>query len=117
VRVDAYGVELYGCAGPIHDADALAAALRAGAAGVGATVLEEARATYQPHGLTIVLLLAESHVVLCTWPEFGYVSLQMTLCNAGMSPERAAEDVVRLLAPRETRVWRQPQRIGPSPAG
>ena len=36
---------------------------------MGATVVGESTVRYVPHGLTIAVFLAESHIVLTTWPE------------------------------------------------
>ena len=61
--------DAYRCEAGIEDADALMAAAIAGAAAVGATVVGESTVRYVPHGLTIAVFLAESHIVLTTWPE------------------------------------------------
>ena len=61
--------DAYRCEAAIEDAEALMAAAIAGAAAVGATVVGESTVRYVPHGLTIAVFLAESHIVLTTWPE------------------------------------------------
>jgi hypothetical protein len=61
--------DCYGCEASIEDADALMAAAMAAASAVGATVVGESTVRYVPHGLTIAVFLAESHIVLTTWPE------------------------------------------------
>lgn len=35
----------------------------------------------QPGGVTGAILLAESHVAVHTWPEFGVVTLDVYVCN------------------------------------
>ena len=49
----------------------------------------------EPAGVTGVLLLAESHVALHTWPERGLVTLDVYVCNVRDDRSEAAE---RLLA-------------------
>jgi len=115
MNVDTYGVELWGCRGPLNDADALEAALRAASDRVGATVMTSTRAVYQPHGVTVVLVLAESHMVISTWPEHDYALVDLLLCNADMAPEAAAEEIIRALEPTRTRPWRVTHDIGPEP--
>ena len=61
--------DCYGCEASIEDADALMAAAMAAAEAVGATVVGESTVRYVPHGLTIAVFLAESHIVLTTWPD------------------------------------------------
>ena len=40
-----------------------------------------AHASGQPGGVTGVVLLAESHLALHTWPELGAVTLDVYVCN------------------------------------
>ncbi len=117
MKVDTYGVELYGCRGPLNDADALESALRAASSRVGAHVMTASRAIYQPHGVTVVLILAESHVVISTWPEHDYALIDLLLCNPDMDPEAAAAEIIRVLEPATTRPWRVTHAIGPEPPG
>lgn len=36
---------------------------------------------FSPHGVTGVLLLAESHMAIHTWPERGYAALDIFACG------------------------------------
>lgn len=75
----------------LDDAAAVEAALRAGAAAAAATVL-----TGHVHpfpgaaGVTGVLLLAESHVSIHTWPEWGYAALDVFMCGAAVAEAAVA---------------------------
>jgi S-adenosylmethionine decarboxylase len=115
VNIDVYGVELYGCTGPLDDAERLGEIARHAVEAVGATVLTQAQATYQPHGVTVALILAESHLVIATWPEHGYAMVDLMLCNPSMNPEVVAAAIIEELRPTDTRPWRAPHRIGPTP--
>ena len=42
-----------------------------------------AAATEEPSGITGVVLLAESHLAVHTWPELGAVTLDVYVCNFG----------------------------------
>ncbi len=117
MKFDTYGVELWGCRGPLNDAEALEAALRAASRRVGAHIMTGARAVYQPHGVTVILILAESHMVISTWPEYDYALVDLLLCNAEMNPEDAAGEIIRVLEPATTRPWRVTHDIGPEPPG
>ncbi|MGE4052913.1 MAG: S-adenosylmethionine decarboxylase family protein, partial [Piscinibacter sp.] len=44
---------------------------------------EAAAAATQPPGITGVVLLAESHLAVHTWPELGAVTLDVYVCNFG----------------------------------
>lgn len=36
---------------------------------------------FSPHGVTGMLLLAESHISIHTWPEYGYAALDVFTCG------------------------------------
>jgi len=58
-------------------------------------------------GITGVVLLAESHLAIHTWPELGAVTLDVYVCNFGMDNSGKAEALLALLqaafAPTEAR--------------
>jgi S-adenosylmethionine decarboxylase len=63
-----------------------------------------------PVGITGVVLLAESHLAVHTWPELGAVTLDVYVCNLGADNSARAEAVmarlVQAFGPREPRVQR-----------
>ena len=46
---------------------------------------------FEPYGISGVVLIAESHMSFHTWPEAGYVGLDIFTCGTEMSPEVAIE--------------------------
>jgi S-adenosylmethionine decarboxylase len=48
-------------------------------------------------GITGVVLLAESHLAVHTWPELGGVTLDVYVCNLGRDNRAKAEALMRLL--------------------
>ena len=67
----------------LDDAAHLEAALRQAAAAAGATVLHAHLHVFSPFGgITGVLLLAESHITLHTWPERRFAALDLFMCAA-----------------------------------
>ena len=91
--------------------DAMRAAARAG----GATVLSAHFHDFPGGGLTGVLLLAESHVTVHTWPERGYAAFDLFLCGAA-EVERAADVLDARLAP-EASTRRVIERRAPAVVG
>ncbi len=50
-----------------------------------------------PVGVTGVVLLAESHLAVHTWPEIGAVTLDVYVCNLGSDNSPCAEAVLARL--------------------
>ncbi|MDH0866421.1 S-adenosylmethionine decarboxylase [Mitsuaria sp. GD03876] len=83
--------DLSGCANAalLTDGEGLARDTRAAAEAAGLSVVGEHwhrfpdGAAGEPGGLTGMLLLAESHVALHTWPELASVTLDVYVCNYG----------------------------------
>jgi S-adenosylmethionine decarboxylase proenzyme len=48
----------------------------------------------EPPGVTGVVLLAESHLAVHTWPELGAVTLDVYVCNLGADHSARAETVL-----------------------
>ncbi len=69
--------------------------LRQGALAAGAQILHSHfHAFGAGQGVTGVVLLAESHISIHTWPEFGFAAADIFMCGKGQ-PERAL-DLIRL---------------------
>lgn len=47
----------------------------------GATVVESAFHTFNPHGVSGVVIIAESHMAIHTWPEYGYAAVDIFTCG------------------------------------
>ncbi len=50
---------------------------------------------YNPQGVTGVAVLAESHMTVHTWPEYGYAALDIFTCGQGRDPAVAIPALVR----------------------
>ncbi|OWQ47418.1 adenosylmethionine decarboxylase [Roseateles noduli] len=99
--------DLAGCAssGLLIDGPGLARSVRAAAEEAGLTVVGEHWHRFpdapdgQPGGITGMLLLAESHVALHTWPEIASVTLDVYVCNyEGDNSEKARALMAALVA-------------------
>ncbi|MBU0639990.1 MAG: adenosylmethionine decarboxylase [Planctomycetes bacterium] len=83
-------IELHGCpAESLNDQEFVRRALRDAVQAGGATLLEEVTHQFHPHGVTVLALLAESHLAIHTWPEHAYVAADMFTCGRRAQPERA----------------------------
>jgi len=52
---------------------------------IGATVLGENFHQFDPHGVSGTVVIAESHLSIHTWPENGYVAVDIYTCG-GLDP-------------------------------
>ena len=82
----------------LADALALRALCRGAVAAVGLTPVGEVFHAFPGGGATGVVLLAESHVAVHTWPELRAVTLDVYVCNLGADN---ADRARRLLAALE----------------
>jgi len=80
--------DCYGCRGPLlADLAAIRGLLEHAAAAFGLTVIAEGSHQYLPQGVSAVLILAESHLAVHTWPERGFAAVDLFTC--GMRPDAA----------------------------
>jgi S-adenosylmethionine decarboxylase len=98
--------DLSGCLDPanlMRDGSALAALCEQVARDAGLTVVGRQFHAFAPHGdagITGVLLLAESHVAVHTWPELRTVTLDVFVCNFGADNSHKARWLVDALVQR-----------------
>nr|WP_307189220.1 adenosylmethionine decarboxylase [Massilia sp. UBA6681] len=73
----------------LTDAQAIDALLREAALAAGARILHSHFHAFGPGmGVTGVLLLAESHISIHTWPEHGFAAADIFMCGESQ-PQRA----------------------------
>jgi S-adenosylmethionine decarboxylase len=110
--------DLRGCRGDaalLTDGAALRALCLAAVTDVGLTPVGELFHRFAPaagqaqSGITGVVLLAESHLAVHTWPEIGGATIDAYVCNLGADnsarAERLVDALVAAFAPE--RVWHQ----------
>jgi spermidine synthase len=105
------------------DADRLAELCRRHTLGVGLTLVDEKWHTFpdhqgEPGGVTGMLLLAESHLAVHTWPERAGVTLDVYVCNYSADnsgkAERLMAELLAALQPGRT-LRNRLQRGSPDP--
>jgi S-adenosylmethionine decarboxylase len=84
-------IELWGCGDAINDAILVEDAMRNAVKAANATLLNIFVHEFSPQGVTGVAVLAESHLSIHTWPEYGYVAADVFTCGSTTRPEAAAE--------------------------
>src|SRR4029077_7542368 len=95
ILADLYGVD----AALLRDGVALESLLRRAAQDAGARVLgSHFRSFGATDGVTGVVLLAESHISIHTWPETGLAAADIFMCGSA-DPGRALKVLIDGLAP------------------
>ena len=90
--------EWYGCPADtpaFTRADALRAVCLEATAASGLTVVGDAFYQFSPQGVTGTVLLAESHLAIHTWPEHGFVTVDVYVCNYTTDNTAKAEKLFR----------------------
>ena len=97
-------VELYGVdAGLLDDPARLEAILRDAAQAARTEVLGAVGHKFQPQGASVVLLVAESHLSVHTWPEHRYASADILTCGNTL-PTAGVEALLKGFAPERHEV-------------
>jgi S-adenosylmethionine decarboxylase len=84
--------ELSGCdPAKLTDVEAVAEMMAWAARKANATVITQAFHRFQPHGVSGVVVIQESHLSIHTWPESGYAAMDFYTCGEHTDPWAACE--------------------------
>ena len=106
-------VDLYGCKGDLNSAGFLVECLKTAAQQMGSKIVEMLSHQYSPAGVSVIIILAETHISIHTWPEHGYAALDIFVCKDEVDPEVGWRVVKEALQPSSFEVHRLNRRIGP----
>ncbi len=80
-------VELFDCDRDLlNDATLVKQALLDAAQAANATIVDAVLHKFSPHGVSGVVVIAESHIAIHTWPEYGYAALDIFTCGETVDP-------------------------------
>jgi S-adenosylmethionine decarboxylase len=94
--------DITGCQNAYAAPEAIMSAMRRTADQLGCTARAHVIEPFQPHGATCVLILAESHITVSTWPEHQLAHIDVFSCRADSTPSHAIQPIVDLLAGQVT---------------
>ena len=85
-------LDLYDCDPDIlNDYEELQRLLEASLVMAKANILRIIGEKFEPQGVTLLALLAESHASIHTWPEIGYAAIDLYTCGDTTQTHKAAE--------------------------
>ncbi len=98
-------VEYHGCDPEIlNDLERVKKFMLEAASESGATVLDASFHYFTPQGVSGVVVIAESHLAIHTWPEYGYAAVDIFTCGNTVDPWKAFHYLRSTLDSKETSV-------------
>ncbi|MBL4752556.1 MAG: adenosylmethionine decarboxylase [Flavobacteriales bacterium] len=78
-------MEFHGCSfEKLNDLPSLEEMMNDAARASNATIIKSVFHQFSPQGVTGVIVVAESHLAIHTWPENGYAAVDFFTCNVEM---------------------------------
>jgi len=96
-------LELWGCSN-LNSVGVVEQALRDIVDATETTLLDLRVYPFTPIGVTGVAIVSESHIMIHTWPEYGYAAVDVFTCGEQTSPDAAIPVVRRYFSPQRVQV-------------
>ena len=107
-------LELKGCNPQLlDDLPYIKSVMLSAANGVGAHILSESFHQFYPQGVTGIVAIAESHLCIHTWPEYGYAAADIFTCGTSIKPQEAAQYIIDQLESQEPSIMEIKRGISP----
>ncbi len=92
--------EFYGCDfALLNDLKVLRRASLEAVERSGATIMSHHFQTFEPQGVSGVIIIAESHLSFHTWPEHGYAAIDYFTCGDRIDMDLAVDVMAEALQP------------------
>lgn len=93
-----YLIELYGCNyNIINNKKKIKNISKETAKIANATIIKPFFHKFRPYGVSGVVVIAESHITIHTWPEYKYCAADFFTCSAKMKTDESIEYLVKEL--------------------
>ncbi len=100
-------IDLYGCdPSKLSDLDFLKQMSFEGVRRSGATILGECFKRFETQGVSGVVIIAESHFTLHSWPEHSYIGMDYFTCGDRINIDVAISYFKEVLSPDKTDISR-----------
>ncbi|MCK4477001.1 adenosylmethionine decarboxylase [Candidatus Bathyarchaeota archaeon] len=104
-------VDLYGCRADLDNAKFLTDVLEAAAQKMGSKIIKTTYHKFLPTGITVIVILAETHISIHTWPEHKYAALDIFICSEEIDPEVGWQAVKDALNPSSFEIHKITRKI------
>lgn len=68
----------------------------------GATIIDSTFHQFSPQGVSGVIVIAESHMAMHTWPEYCYAAIDFFTCGNRVDPYKAFDFMNEILKPEKS---------------
>jgi spermidine synthase len=75
----------------LNDLQIMENSMKEAAIRAGSTIVDSVFRRFEPHGISGVVVIAESHLAIHTWPEYGYAAVDLFTCGQKVDPWIAYE--------------------------
>ena len=80
-------IEYYGCpAAVLNNVEFIEKSMNDAAIAMRATIVASEFHAFNPHGVSGMVIISESHLSIHTWPEFGYAAVDVFTCGEVIDP-------------------------------
>ncbi|AMV35028.1 S-adenosylmethionine decarboxylase proenzyme precursor [Pirellula sp. SH-Sr6A] len=81
----------------------------------GATIVQRCFHAFSPYGLTGVVVIAESHVAVHTWPEHQAICIDYFSCSERIGVQRSFDYLIRAFQPHSAKQSTSERRVAFGP--
>lgn len=98
-------LELFDCdVEAINNLEAVKTALVEAARRARATIVDVIFHEFNPFGISGVVVIAESHLSIHTWPEYRYAAVDIFSCGSMLQPDKAVAYLVEQFGAERTSI-------------
>ena len=83
----------------------------------GATIVGDVFHRFSPPGASGAVVIAESHLSIHTWPEYGYAAVDLFTCGTSVDPFKAFDHLTGVLGARRVEHTEHRRGLFPLPVG
>ena len=89
----------------LNDVAEVRRAMLDAAVAANATIIGESFHAFSTIGVSGAVIIAESHLTIHTWPEYGFAAVDIFTCGATLRPDRAVAVLIERLRCGESKQW------------
>jgi S-adenosylmethionine decarboxylase len=96
--------DFWGCAN-LNSTEIAEKALREAVEICGATLLEIKTHAFTPQGVSGFALISESHISMHSWPEYGYLAVDVFTCGERVLPQSTLAVFKKFFRPKHVEIF------------